>query len=132
MSIYFRHFCITNKFYQLFNQCDESTWMSRRLGKYFTTLHKTEHEQKQNVCFTFATIISVTWKILIVPINFLFFSIYFVLYFLVKSIKETSVLLIICIGFVCSAPQGGGPTTEPIAILSQESNIEPDGSYQYR
>jgi len=44
---------------------------------------------------------------------------------------ETSVLLILCIiGFVCSAP--ADPTTEPIPILNQESNIEPDGSYQYR
>ncbi|XP_031616779.1 endocuticle structural glycoprotein ABD-4-like isoform X2 [Contarinia nasturtii] len=46
--------------------------------------------------------------------------------------KETSVLLILCIGYVFSAPQGGAQTTEPIPILSQESNIEPDGSYQYR
>lgn len=34
-----------------------------------------------------------------------------------------------------SAPQGAGqnaPVTEPIAIVRQESNIEPDGTYQYR
>jgi len=48
-----------------------------------------------------------------------------------KMKYETSVLLILCIiGFVCSAP--ADPTTEPIPILNQESNIEPDGSYQYR
>ncbi|XP_055320748.1 endocuticle structural glycoprotein ABD-4-like isoform X2 [Sitodiplosis mosellana] len=45
--------------------------------------------------------------------------------------KETSVLLILCIGFVCSAPQNTGEQTTPIPILSQASNIEPDGSYKY-
>lgn len=46
------------------------------------------------------------------------------------STKETSVLLFLCIGYVFGAPQDS--TTEPIPILSQESNIEPDGSYQYK
>lgn len=50
--------------------------------------------------------------------------------YLSNSIKETSVLLFICIGYVFGAPQDS--TTEPIPILSQESNIEPDGSYQYK
>lgn len=33
---------------------------------------------------------------------------------------------------VMAAPQKGGAKEEPIPILSQSSNIEVDGSYQYR
>lgn len=42
-------------------------------------------------------------------------------------------MLFICAERAFGAPQGGqNAVTEPIAIIRQESNIEPDGSYQYR
>uniref|UniRef100_A0A1B0D632 Uncharacterized protein n=2 Tax=Phlebotomus papatasi TaxID=29031 RepID=A0A1B0D632_PHLPP len=40
-----------------------------------------------------------------------------------------STILLMAIWTALGAPQG--PRDEPIAIVSQDTNIEPDGSYQY-
>ncbi|XP_077303003.1 endocuticle structural glycoprotein ABD-4-like [Arctopsyche grandis] len=42
---------------------------------------------------------------------------------------KIALLLISCIAITFAAPQG--KSDEPIAIVKQESNIEPDGGYQY-
>lgn len=39
-------------------------------------------------------------------------------------------VILLSVGYVCAAPQAA--KEEPIPIISQENNIEPDGSYQYR
>lgn len=47
-------------------------------------------------------------------------------------LEQKIILLTLALGYVAAAPQQSKGTGEPIAILSQSSNIEVDGSYQYR
>lgn len=51
------------------------------------------------------------------------------LFYFYFSLQELLVFAIV-IGCISAAPQGA--KEEPIAIISQSSNIEADGSYQHR